>query len=63
MIEDFLYSLRSIRSSLFPSHRSSPLPIEPQHGPAIKSRTKAHWTKCEKSLIDMNFRAANESFL
>jgi hypothetical protein len=37
--------------------------IEPQHGPAVKSRSLAHRTKCEKSLNGKVFRAANESFL
>jgi hypothetical protein len=29
----------------------------------LKSRSKAHWAKCKKSLHGMIFRAANESFL
>jgi hypothetical protein len=34
---------------------------EPQRGPAVKSRTKAHGAKCEKSLSGNIFGAANES--
>jgi hypothetical protein len=36
---------------------------EPQRGPAVKSRSQAHWAKCEKSLNGRSFRAANESLL
>jgi hypothetical protein len=36
--------------------------VEPQRGPAAKSRVKAHWAKCEKSLNGKVFGAANESF-
>jgi hypothetical protein len=36
---------------------------EPQRGPAVKSRSQAHWAKCEKSLNGKIFRAACESFL
>jgi hypothetical protein len=35
---------------------------EQQRGPAVKSRSQAHWTKCEKSLNGKVFGAANESF-
>jgi hypothetical protein len=35
---------------------------EPQRGPAVKSRSSAHWAKCEKSLNGKVFGAANESF-
>ena len=34
---------------------------EPQRGPAVKSRTKAHRAKCKKSLSGNIFGAANES--
>jgi hypothetical protein len=34
---------------------------EPQRGPAVKSRSQAHWAKCEKSLNGNGFGAANES--
>ena len=33
---------------------------EPQRGPGIKSRSQAHWAKCEKSLNGKVFGAANE---
>jgi len=36
---------------------------EPQRGPEVKSRSKAHWAKYEKSLNDGVFCAANESLL
>jgi hypothetical protein len=36
---------------------------EPQRGPAVKSRSQAHGAKCEKSLNDKVFGAANESLL
>jgi len=35
---------------------------EPQRGPAVKSRSWAHWAKCEKSLNGKVFGAAGESF-
>jgi hypothetical protein len=34
---------------------------EPQPGPAVKSRTKAHGAKCKKSLSGKVFGAADES--
>jgi len=34
---------------------------EPQRGPVVKSRTKAHGAKCKKSLSGNIFGAANES--
>jgi hypothetical protein len=34
---------------------------EPQRGPAAKSRSQAHWAKCEKSLNGKVFGAASES--
>ena len=42
--------------------RSAFKTAEPQRGPAVKSRTKAHGTNCEKSLNGNIFGAANESF-
>jgi hypothetical protein len=36
--------------------------FEPQRGPTVKSRSQALWAKCEKSLNDKVFGAANESF-
>jgi hypothetical protein len=36
--------------------------VEPQRGPAVKSRSQAQWAKCKKSLNGRVFRAANESF-
>jgi hypothetical protein len=35
----------------------------PRRGPAVKSRSQAHWAKCEKSLNGKVFGAANESLL
>jgi len=35
---------------------------EPQRGPVVKSRSQAHWAKCEKSLNVKVFGAASESF-
>jgi hypothetical protein len=37
--------------------------VEPQRGPAVKSRSQAHRAKCEKSLNGKVFGAANESLL
>jgi hypothetical protein len=37
--------------------------VEPQRGPAVKSRSWAHWAKCKKSLNGKAFGAANESLL
>jgi hypothetical protein len=36
---------------------------EPRRGPKSKSRSQAHWAKCEKSLNGKVFGAANESLL
>jgi hypothetical protein len=36
---------------------------EPQRRPAVKSRSQAHGTKCEKSLKGKVFGAASESLL
>jgi hypothetical protein len=36
---------------------------ERRRRPAVKSRGKARWAKCEKSLNGKVFGAANESFL
>jgi hypothetical protein len=35
---------------------------EPQRRPAVKSRSQSHGAKCKKSLNDMDFGAASESF-
>jgi hypothetical protein len=37
--------------------------VERQRGPAVKSRSWAHWAKCKKSLNGKAFGAANESLL
>jgi hypothetical protein len=36
--------------------------VEPQRGPAVKSRSQVHGAKCEKSLNGKAFCAASESF-
>jgi hypothetical protein len=37
--------------------------VDPQRGPAVKSRSQAHWARCKKSLNGKVFGAASESFL